>query len=364
MTSSSSSAWRRLPSTRTKSGGPRPPAVAVLRFVAGGAAAIGFAWLVYAAVSPLPTEPASTPPTLAEWRPLAPHGASLDQRQRVVAQLSTDNPFSFGRKPWAGSAQAAAPDVAQTNTNQSAASIQPVNSPAMPIAVAQAPEDIRKALESIELKQIHTNRNGELIARIGFVHSPTRNMTRAVVAGEQFKDEPAGNEWKVLEIDAKNNRVVLQHKDRAISIPLFPSGVVAEPSASGEIVPTVAAKPDPVVIERSREQVVKDLRDANIPERDIVELLKLMEERQARTKPEGAPVEPAATPATATTTTVEAPVQPIAPPTASSGKGPPPGLEGVLRMMAQQQKEIEKTAPLKKEPEKKADAPAPESPKP
>jgi hypothetical protein len=191
--------------------------------------------------------------------------------------------------------------------------------------LAQVPDDVKRALEGLELKQIHTTRGGELVARIGFVQSPTREITRSFRAGDEFKDDASPQApWRLLAIDAETDRVLLRRSGHTLALRLFgeASGLSPQPEVSA----APAVPGELIVVTRSREDVARDLREAKVSEEEIAALMALLDK---------APEPDAA-----------AKLAEVAKPDADAGKrAPPAGLEGVLRLMAEQTKAAKESPP-------------------
>jgi len=328
-------ASRSLPRSYLARGGARrfdAPAIA-----GAGAAALLLAagvWLVIAAVAPLPQAPAPNMPRVPEVAAPAAPTTPIEQRRELVARLTVDNPFAAGRRFW--DANPAPAQVAQAEPQP------PVPAPA-PTGVERAaagpgsfmvtrrealPDDVRKALEGIELKQIHTDRTGALVARIGFVHSPQRDITARLRVGDEFKDDanPQAN-WAIAAIDDARKRVILRRSSHNVVLPLFPSSL-----ASAEVEPEPAAaapgtepapRPEPTIATRTRDEIIQELRAANISEDEIARLIALVDQ-----PPVSTPAEPAAV-------VGRPPDQPADPAAAAAdaGQAAPQGIEGILRMM-------------------------------
>lgn len=293
-------------------------------------------WLVVAAIAPLPRAAAPNLPRVPEVSAPPARAAPIDQRRELVARLTADNPFAAGRRFWG--ANPAPSQVAEAEPQP------PVPAPP-PAGVERAaagpgsfmvtrrdalPDDVRKALEGIELKQIHTDRAGGLVARIGFVHSPQRDITARLRVGDEFKDDANPQAmWTVQAIDDARKRVILRRSSHNIVIPLF-AGSLA--SAEVEPEPTAAAsapgaepapRPEPTIATRTRDEIIQELRAANISEDEIARLAALIDQ-----PPDATPAEPVAV-------VGRPPDQPAdaAAAAADAGQSAPQGIEGILRMM-------------------------------
>ncbi len=330
---------RSLPGSYLARGGARrfdAPALAGL-----GALALLLAagvWLVVAALAPLPdTTPPNLPPVPEVSAPPA-RTAPIDQRRELVARLTADNPFAAGRRFWDANPAPAQVATAETPPPVPATPPSGVERAAagpgsfMVTRREALPDDVRKALEGIELKQIHTDRDGALVARIGFVHSPQRETTLRFRVGDEFKDDANPQaQWTVQAIDDARKRVILRRSSHSVVLPLFATSLA---SAEAELEPASAApapglgqtpapRPEPTIVTRTRDEIITELRAANVSEEEIARLIALVDQPPVAAPGEAGAVvgRPPDQPADAATAAAEA------------GQAAPQGIEGILRMM-------------------------------
>lgn len=323
--------WRPIPRRILSRGGPgQRDGVLIAQLVAGVAIAGSIAWLAWSLLRPLPQPSPAPLRPLAELPSLKQPTPNLESRRTTVAALSTENIFAHTRRLWGDQPIA---DIAATTepTPKPDAPESPAKQREKPQRGKELPDDIRKSLEGLALKQIYTQRNGELIARISLVKSPDPENTIPLRLNEEFKDAPnAPGSWKLVSIDRVTNRVILERSGHRVSLSVFS----AEPLDEADTKPQAAASTEspppatvPDVLTRSRDEIITELHAANVADADIAALVELLDRH-----PELVEAPPASSPA----------VQPAA---GASGRAPPPGLEGVLRMMGQQQKKAAGAGP-------------------
>lgn len=326
--------WRPIPRRNLARGGPRRrDAVVVLQLASGLAIAASAAWMAWTLLRPLPASSPVALERLAELPAMKDESPSVESRRGVVDQLAVDNIFAHGRKAWTQPAAAESTDQAVA-TAEPAERERPSPGKPRPSRGGDVPDDVKKALEALALKQIYSRRDGELVARISFIKSQEPEATIPVCVNEEFKDaQNPGAPWKVIAIDRVANRVTLQRGGHKVTLSVFGAEPIEEPADAphAAAVPTPAV--DPQVTTISRDQILSELRAANVSDADIAALVELLDKNPALIT-EAAPQAPATT---------------------EHKPGPPPGLEGVMRMMGQQQK---KAAAAKAPPAPPAPPPA------
>lgn len=271
--------WRLAPPGRPAAGAEawigRLPALALL---AGAALVVG------AAVWPLAEPPAVEPIAPPSVPTVASHRLTVADRERALGALEVRNLFSIDGRFWAAPVAEAPPPEQDPGAQAPNAATpgQPNEGAAAPIitSAAEMPADIKAAFENLELRGIRTDGHGELIAMISFIASANRLAAVDVRSGEEFSDEKhAQAKWRVVSIDTRRDRVVLERIGKRVSLAMYP----AEP-VPVDITPDAAtpegdpARPSVAVTTATPEQVVADLRAAGVDEQEIALLMRMVRE--------------------------------------------------------------------------------------
>ncbi len=235
--------------------------------VTAGAAAISLGFMVVALVRPLgvPDHAATpTPPVIAS---MPKWDAALEARQASLALLQRGNYFSAGRVPWP------AKPAADQSANADAGTAQAEPPPSLPLALDQLPQDVKAALDNLELKSLHLSRDGVVVASVGYVGAQPGQLPTALRAGDSFKDPKFPQaEWKVESIDAASDSVVLRRGSVKCVLPMYRGGAVAfAPPPRDEMIDGVTVRRE------TREQVEERLLRSGLPRERVDEALKALD---------------------------------------------------------------------------------------
>ncbi|GAB4515833.1 MAG: hypothetical protein Tsb0013_20400 [Phycisphaerales bacterium] len=279
----------RLPRARLQPpGGPgtRPGAYATPACAA--ALAVACAWCAWAWTAPLAdvdyTDERELPPAVRLDRSLA----SVDERADRLALIGRVNRFDDQLAFWSRAvAQRSVDDTSgNTNANQRDTTtpdrilpdIPPVANGAEIALTADEdlPDDVRNARKNLELKGMYLDPARTPVAMIGYV-ARDRGSTIPRRPGDHFTD-PAHDQspWVVARVDFERARVVLVRSGATVALELFPAGQRPQ-SASSRAAPYESAPGTPSIQARTRDEIVRDLRDAGVAERDILAAIQLME---------------------------------------------------------------------------------------
>ncbi|MEO1129650.1 MAG: hypothetical protein AAFX05_08100 [Planctomycetota bacterium] len=281
------SAWSPLPRRRLAQG----PASGMMHvWLSRGAAAlvvVAMAWVIVAALRPLPGTPVVEAPTPEALPPISFPASPLEQRQSQIAALSDINLFDATGSQWI-IAQALLPEEASeprqpelTEEPQERALVIAESESAPVIAVTRErdlPDDVRQARQNIRVFGIRSMRDGSMLAMLQFRASESRDGTfREFRAGDVFTDPKFAREkWLVYHIDAFANVVYLRRSGATVALPLHAEVALAMPVREpppGNVLPTV---------ERATpEDVAARLRAAGIDEARIAEVVALMDDPDA-----------------------------------------------------------------------------------
>jgi len=303
------SGWRRLPRRRLRPGGPDAGGAATWAARAGyAAAALGAGWLGLVVVSPLPTPNAEEAPRLPALPSLPREDASLEQRQRILASLTSENVFRPDRTFWTRAPTAPTADDATPPPSVASAEEPTSTDDAAPLAaesaggtidydsipiraLGQLSPAVNKKVRELILRGVYATQ-GEPVAMIGTVAEQATRGAAPRRVGDRFDD----GAWRVLAIDAKRGRVILErtgevnvelrlYPDDAYE-PSWPRGEVAAadsgPEASGAV-----AEDEPADASARLEQIRRELESAGVDPEAIDETLTLAEETAREDEAEG-----------------------------------------------------------------------------
>lgn len=309
------------------------------------ALAVSVVWWVWVIVRPLPITDAGatmSPPRIPE---ILEQPASDSKRAALIEGLTRENLYAADRRPWVRLPMASNPnDPASGQTAQAQADGQPsaaISGGAPTIApgasagsiaftpTEQLPDDVKKALATLELKAVRAESNGGGVAMISFVHSATRQQSTAYRPGDQFKDEANPNaEWRVVAVDLERRRVLLGRSGVIAALPLYKG--LGEGPVTGVSVSAASTTSDLTVVGLTRDEVIMDLRAKGLSEADI---LAVIEEFDRQLEDSGE------SPVKALGRVIAAPED--AAPEDGARRVPPAGMEAILQMMAAQSKQAE-----------------------
>lgn len=233
------------------------------------ASAVGFlmgtAWLAVHAFAPLespePQEAASPIklPEMPSW------DADVARRQSALERLGAGNLFAVGRAPWVG-AVAKSSDAPSPEGDAPPVAAAP---PGLPLEAAQLPQDLKQALDALELKGVYRTRAGESVAMISLMSEPAPQVSRVLKTGGRFTDPKHGAaEWIVREIEPDRDAVVLERGGVAARLHMYRADLLRPPPAA------IEERVDGLIIERrSADSTAAELRRAGVPEEIIREVL-------------------------------------------------------------------------------------------
>lgn len=290
--------WERLAPARLTPGGPGSTDV-VGWLTRGGVVlvALAAAWLVFCAVRPLPVPGRAGAPAIRPARPIEPPEITVAQRQKLLDSVMTTNWFSPTHQMWTHqditdqmAVQSKKPTkTAQRQTSkadESATSNDPeaANGLLNTTSPDKLPDVLAKAYANLDLRGIRMRADGRLVAMLTTVQSPTRPATTPCAIGDSFTDEKFPDEaWKIVLIDATNDRVYLRRAGNTVQLPLWKSGGLTVAKVDGE---NAAAPKGP-----SRDEIIAQLRAAGISEADIAETLRMAESTDDAKKPPPKPTD-------------------------------------------------------------------------
>ncbi len=275
-----------------------------------GWAAMGLAvaWGLFVAVRPLPNAPlisSAEPPHFAR----APLIDSMAQvRPRFASALAAQHIFSAGRIPW--------PEVPRDAVTAGAWSDAGADAPKERLQGAgpASPGEVAAARTNIELRGVYEGPAGAA-AVISFVHSAERPRGKHVRVGEEFRDEKHPSAaWRLETVDVPGASATLSRSGATVTLHMYGDAApgaamrAGSPDARDEVKQARA----PTVVPATHQQIIARLREAGIEEERIAALLALMNQPEVSQAPIG-------------TQGAAAPGEPR----------PPPGMEGILRMMAE-----------------------------
>jgi len=311
-----SNSWRRVARSAHARGGPRRRDGIVLARAATVFALLGaVSWLGWTLVRPLPQPLAGQLPTLAATSQREQQSVEMESRHAAVNALSGDNIFAHDRRFWERAVIVPETDAASGEASPKQAG---AKSREKTTNAKESAEESRKVAELFALRQIYTRRDGQLVARLSLLKSPDPENTIALVESDEFKESPNSDTmWTLSSIDRVANTVTIERGNQSATLSLFSGSVRPLEAPSNIAAVPVIASVEPEVQLRSRDEIISELRAANVADADIAAIVAMLEAKAELAKP-----------------TVPAPPSATATPGART---PPPGLEGVLRLMGQQQ---------------------------
>jgi hypothetical protein len=346
MSSGTSGPTVKLPASRLRRSGP-PGATAIDWAWRGALAllAVAGAWLVFVAVRPLPVPAADAVegdavPMLSVPRPT---DEANDHRRALLAKLSSVNLFDAERESWSTRAQDGSgvdpvagggkpghrtkggklPDA----KGQQAAG---EGAPSVIVRGDALPEDMKQAIAGLALRAVFADGRGKPVAMISRVFAgPNPFLADPFSAGDEFEDKQFPQaKWRVESVEVAERRVVLSRGGVTTALELYP--LVAAPKPAPE--PAAAVPAGPEVIVRSANEARADLISGGLSEADADRLLLLagMSEDDAATQ---ARLDDLAAASAAT-------ADPNKP---AKRKGPPPGMESIIKLMREAAKPVEPT---------------------
>lgn len=349
-TADAAGAWgadERLPGGRLAIAGAQgADAITWISRVSVAALAVAVLWWVWVIVRPLPAADAEQVAALPVIPTLSAPTADDARRAELVESLGRENLYSADRRPWVRLPMASAPGESTSSATADAkpAAGSEAAGPGAAIAgdpgsiaftpTERLPEDVRKALSTLELKAVRAESTGAGVAMISFVHSPTRQLSTAYRKGDEFKDEAnPGASWRVEAVDLKRRRVLLRRAGVVAALPLYKGlgeGPAVGVSGDDESALTIAG----IKVEgRTRDEVIIDLRAQGLSETDIQAVIDELDRQLA---------DSGDSPVKVLGDLVATPEEDAA--DGEARRTPPAGMEAVLQMMATQSKETtEKT---------------------
>lgn len=214
-------------------------------------------------------------PTLALERP------GVDDRADRLAALNTDNPFDAERSFWTRQAEI---EVAQDDGDAMNEPIDPdileipptidftddVLGPNDVVLTDEdaLPDDVKKARDNLDLRGLYTDPAGTPVAMVGYKQGAKRGSTTSRRPGDVFIDGANDDApWVIARIDTEKARVVLVRSGATIGIELYPDAEGVVRTVPVRTVRTTAETP--TLRERTREEIVDELRAQGVAEEDI-----------------------------------------------------------------------------------------------
>lgn len=295
----------------------------------------GAGWFAFSLLRPLPTDESADAPPSPPTVKVVERPSSIEARDRVLAELTRGNPFSYRRKAWLPTAVAADGTTPALDANGN-----PV--PALP-AVALNPEqsvpaDIKPAFDNLRLVGLFESA-GKPAIMVSFLTGDDAAKSHTYRVNDEITDKAnAGATWRVLAVQMDRKSAVLLRAGKQVELRMFKDGPLPPVVATK---PTAAVAPaaPPVVIPQTRAEIIAKLREAKISEADITAML-----AELGPDPDAQPTGEA---------TAQAIEKALKTADAAPGTGAPAGMEEILKMMAQTRKPKPEQAPT----------PAPEKPK-
>jgi hypothetical protein len=280
------STWSPLPRRRLAQG---PSAGMTHVWLARGASVlvvVAVAWVVIAALRPLPSAPAAEAPAPKALPPISFPASPLEERQSQLASLTDINIFDATGSQWTIVQAAPAEELAETEQVQIADEPEE-RAPAIGesesapiIAVTRErdlPDDVKQARQNIRLFGIRSTRDGSMLAMLQFrANESPEGAFREFRAGDVFTDPKYAREkWLVYHIDAFADVVYLRRSGATVALQLHTEVALA--------MPVREAPPGtlPTVERATPEDVAERLRAAGIDEARIAEVVALMNDPNA-----------------------------------------------------------------------------------
>lgn len=311
-------------------------------------------WLVVVTVRPLPVPEEDSAGTSVVALPKPrPEPQTLAQRRALIEALSARNIWTSDGIAWSGTPAAdthaqAAPGEQQGGQRPAgqagADAPTPTTGTIALTPASRVPDDVKRALQALELRGVRIDAEGEPVAMISRIHGSSRQASVGYRSGDEFEEEQNKQaKWRVEAVDWEHRRAILSRSGATVELPLYRGALASERRADAAVVPVavspggrVATRPRvrdtdrvglpgaPAVALQSREQALAKLREAGIGEDELAALAGLMDEpideslAKIPERPEDGDAEG---------------VEP------ARRRAPPPGMESILRLMAEQAKE-------------------------
>lgn len=365
MNTGSRGAITKLPPSRLRRAG--PPGASPIDWANRGALlvlAAAVVWFAYVIARPMPAPLAAdvsvdAVPTIPG--PRAPD-ESTDRRRGLLAQLSSANLFDAQREAWSSQGQPRAeteqaeprrPGHHPGKERAPGGKGQPASASGSPAAIVRGdalPDDVKQAVAGLALRAVFADAKGKPVAMISRVFaSQNPFVADAFVAGDEFEDKQFPQaKWKVEAVELAARRVILSRGGVTTAIELYPSVSIPKPAATepAAAAPTAAVVPE--VISRSPNEARADLISGGMSAADADRLLELVK----------LPQEDAATQARLDELAASSAAAEAGKPT--KRKGPPPGMEGIIKLMREAANPAEEKPPETPPAEDKADSPKPQ----
>lgn len=320
-------------------------------------------WLVYVLMRPLPIAEAAAAPRVPAIPALPDTTRPTEQRRDLLSRLSAPNLFDAEREPWSARSEAVssdnpaagdASDDARSNRRRGG-SARTADAGGNPPGVTRAdalPDDVKQALAGLMLRAVFVNSEGKPVAMISRVFSGTNPfLADPYQPGDEFEDKQFPQaKWVVEEIDVSARRVVLSRNGTTTSLELYPASAAAKPEAAKPTAAEPAALPK--VVSRSANEARADLISAGLSpeEADRVLQLSAMNEGDAQTQ---AKLDALIKQTEGASDAAQA----------KKRRGPPPGMENIIKMLRESNKPSDDQPPALAPDEKPAE-PATEQTKP
>ena len=258
----------------------RARAVRVARGAALAALGVGGAVLIGVWLWPLPTPVASEAARPGPAPSPPERGETIEaRRERLAALGAHGNVFAPDREAWA-LADAAPEDASPVEDADDPgageiASEEPggakPETPVEEIALTERPTAAAsKSLDALALRGVLETGAGRL-AMIQGGEAGARKETRIYREGDVFY----GETWRVVRVDARHDRVILEHLSHGdvLALKMYGDEIVALASAAPEETQEPAT---PEVASRTMLQARDELKQGGVPEEDVNELFDLV----------------------------------------------------------------------------------------
>jgi len=267
----------------------------VIRAARGAALAalgVGGAVLIGAWLWPLPEPDAADALKPGPSPALPERGETIESRRDRLAALSAHgNVFAPNREAWAladsGGSDPGDPapeeettDPGPTQTASGQPDGAPAEIPVEEIALTERPTAAAsKSLDALALRGVLETDAGRL-AMIQGGEAGARKETRVYREGDVFY----GETWRVVRVDARHDRVILEHLSHGDVLAL---GMYGDEVAALTAAPEETGEPAaPEVASRTALQARDDLKQGGVPEEDVNELFDLVRAMERGETPE------------------------------------------------------------------------------
>lgn len=306
-----------LPATRLRpTASRRGGAPAAVGWIAAAALVASAGWFVYSLARPLSeldvVESLPKPPSVS----VPARASDVGARDRVLAELTSGNPFSHRRKAWSS-----ATAIADGTAPAVDAAGNPIpTAPAVALNPEQSvPADIKPAFDNLRLVGLFESA-GKPAIMISFLTGDDPAKSHVYRVNDEIADKAnPGATWRVLAVHLDRKSTVLLRAGKQVELRMFKDTPLPPPPVAAAPKPGVPLPP-PVVVQQTRAEIIAQLREAKISEVDIAAMI-----AELGPDPDAPPT------GEATAQAIEKALKPAD----GTGTGAPGGMEEILKMMAQ-----------------------------